>query len=61
MSDQRECFKGEILRETERAWQFIPAMDPARTKHWLPKSECEWDPAHGEMWVPAWLAREKDL
>jgi hypothetical protein len=61
MNDKRDCFKGTVLRETPKAWQFIHDMDPVGDKHWLPKSECDWDEARNEMWVPVWLAREKGL
>lgn len=29
-TNPRQCFKGTVLRETERAWQFVNAMDPDR-------------------------------
>ena len=48
---------GEILRETDKAYQF---HDGARTV-WLPKSQCEWDQDDKTMAMSERLAKEKEL
>lgn len=50
-----------LLRETEKAWQFIlPGLpeSPSRT-FWVPKSQAEYK--NGVLELPEWLAKEKDL
>jgi len=48
---------GEVLSETEKAYQF---SDGAR-RVWLPKSQVEWHEEDQIMVIPEWLAKDKDL
>lgn len=48
---------GEIRGETEKAYRFYDGAQIV----WLPKSQCEWDPAERTMAMPEWLAKDKGL
>ena len=63
---ERYAYKGELIRETEKAW--LVALDEYQMEIWLPKSQCDWHPDGGEargrggtIFVPDWLAQEKDI
>lgn len=50
----------EFLRETEKAIQVTE--DSGKTKHWLPKSQIEYDLKENgsvEVQLPRWLYEEK--
>lgn len=61
MSDRDEpyLFKGEIVRETPKAWLFRNDVDSET--YWLPKSLCEWDGVQYIMTVPGWIVEEREM
>lgn len=52
----------QLLTETERA--ILVSDDGGETKHWLPKSQIEYETRDNgivEVTLPLWLAREKGI
>lgn len=48
----------KIERETEKAFQVV--FDSGQIE-WLPKSQCRINKTKNEIYIPAWLADDKDL
>lgn len=57
-SDLVDLSEGIVVHETEAAFRFV--LGNKKTV-WLPKNQCEWDPATRTMTLPEWLAVEKEL
>ncbi len=49
----------KLIAETDRA--FLVSDDGGKTKHWVPKSQCEYDEDSNTLTMPEWLAKDKEL
>jgi hypothetical protein len=47
----------EIEEETDKAWLLLVEEDSV----WLPKSQCSIDEDRNLIYVPVWLAEQKEL
>lgn len=61
-------YRGALIRETDKALCIELDEYPSLGSMWFPKSQCEWRPDGGEargvggtLFVPEWLARDKDI